>query len=85
MPFAEERHLKVYIAEKTGEVNIEGNASGLRHFAEVCLSLIGKPPGPNHCHFSEVFFNSDPGSVDLIVTYSQKMELPLENNSENPK
>ncbi len=66
--------LRVFLDEKTGEINIEGNKAGLEYLAEACLAIIGQPPGPNHWHLSEAFDTLDPQSPDLIISHRDDLE-----------
>jgi hypothetical protein len=66
--------LRIFFDEKTGEVNIEGNRAGLEYLAEVCRSVIGQSPGPNHWHLSEAFDTLDQQSLEVIVCYRGDFE-----------
>lgn len=66
--------LRVFLDEKTQEVNIEGNKAGLEYLAAVCLSVIGQPPGPNHWHLGEAFGTLEKQSLDLIICYREELE-----------
>ena len=66
--------LRVAINEKTGEVEVQGNTSGLEYLAAVCLSVIGQPPGPGQWHLSEAFNTLDSQSPDLIIAYRKDLE-----------
>jgi hypothetical protein len=66
--------LRVFFDEKTGEINMEGNRAGLEYLAEVCRSVIGQSPGPNHWHLSEAFDTLDQPSLDVTVCYRGDLE-----------
>lgn len=67
--------LRVFLDEKTKEVNIEGNRAGLEYLAAVCLSVVNQPPGPNHWHLGKSFDTLDQHSLDLIVCYREDLEV----------
>jgi hypothetical protein len=70
----DDHRLRVYEDEKTKEIHIEGNKSGLEFLVQICNAVIGQPPGPNHWHLSEIFDNVDPQSRDLIICYRHDFE-----------
>jgi hypothetical protein len=69
-----DHRLRVFLNEKTREINIEGNRAGLEYLAAVCWSVMGQSPGPNHWHLGEAFETLDPQSLDLIICYQEEFE-----------
>ncbi len=65
--------LKVFMENET-TVHIEGNEEGLKYLSEICLEVVGQPPGPNHYHLSDAMNNLDPGKYELIVCYRKDLE-----------
>ena len=69
-----DHHLHIFFDEQTREIHIEGNQAGLEYLAQVCRSVIGQAPGPNHWHLSEAFETLDPPSLDVIICYREAPE-----------
>jgi len=70
--------LKAYPHEDGFE--IAGNRDGLRHLAEVCLSLANLPEDDeeaqrlgNHYHFADYMNNMEEGSTTFVILYQPNL------------
>ncbi|MFA5144012.1 MAG: hypothetical protein WC522_07615 [Candidatus Omnitrophota bacterium] len=63
-----------YNEDKSGEIWIRGNKSGLEFLASCCLAIIGKNDPSGHIHLQWQMNNLLPGSTETLLEYSDYAE-----------